>query len=72
MVTIYDIAEATGYSAPTVSKALNGLGSLSEETRQRIMDKAKELGYDAGFGPGKFANDVATFCVKEMVRRGIR
>ncbi len=32
---------------------------------------AKELGYDAGFGPGKFANDVATFFVKEMVRRGI-
>ena len=30
---------------------------------------AKELGFDAGFGPGKFANDVATFCVKEMVRR---
>ena len=33
---------------------------------------AKELGYDAGFGPGKFANDVASFCVKEMVRRGIK
>ncbi|BDC94430.1 LacI family DNA-binding transcriptional regulator [Treponema bryantii] len=46
MVTIYDIAEATGYSAPTVSKALNGLGSLSEETRQRIINKAKELGYE--------------------------
>ena len=46
MVTIYDIAEATGYSAPTVSKALNGLGSLSEETRQRILDKAKEMGYE--------------------------
>ncbi len=46
MVTIYDIAEATGYSAPTVSKALNGQGSLSEETRQRILDKAKELGYE--------------------------
>lgn len=46
MVTIYDIAEATGYSAPTVSKALNGLGSLSEETRQKIIDKANELGYE--------------------------
>ncbi len=46
MVTIYDIAEATGYSAPTVSKALNGQGSLSEETRQRIVSKAKELGYE--------------------------
>ncbi len=33
---------------------------------------AKELGYDAGFGAGKFADDVATFAVKEMVRRGMK
>jgi beta-lysine 5,6-aminomutase beta subunit len=31
---------------------------------------AKELGYDAGFGPGKYADDVAAFAVKEMVKRG--
>ncbi|MCL2406876.1 MAG: cobalamin-dependent protein [Defluviitaleaceae bacterium] len=30
---------------------------------------AKELGYDAGFGPGKFAEDVASFFVTEMTRR---
>lgn len=30
---------------------------------------AKELGYDAGFGRKKYAEDVATFFVKEMVRR---
>jgi beta-lysine 5,6-aminomutase beta subunit len=30
---------------------------------------AKELGYDAGFGAGKFAEDVATFIVTEMVKR---
>ncbi|OPJ55545.1 lysine 5,6-aminomutase subunit beta [Alkalithermobacter paradoxus] len=30
---------------------------------------AKELGYDAGFGPGKYADDVATFAVTEMVSR---
>ncbi len=30
---------------------------------------AKELGYDAGFGPGKYANDVATFAVHEMIER---
>ena len=30
---------------------------------------AKELGYDAGFGPGKYADDVATFFAEEMVRR---
>ena len=32
---------------------------------------AKELGYDAGFGPRKFAEDCATFAVEEMVRRGL-
>lgn len=32
---------------------------------------AKELGYDAGFGAGKFAEDVATFAVTEMVKRGM-
>ncbi|MBN2878299.1 MAG: cobalamin-dependent protein [Clostridia bacterium] len=30
---------------------------------------AKELGYDAGFGSGKFADDVATYIVKEMAKR---
>lgn len=32
---------------------------------------AKELGFDAGFGAGKFAEDVATFAVTEMVKRGM-
>jgi len=32
---------------------------------------AKELGYDAGFGPGKYADDVATFAVTEMVKRNL-
>ncbi|XMB86183.1 OAM dimerization domain-containing protein [Mycoplasmatota bacterium WC44] len=30
---------------------------------------AKELGYDAGFGPKKYADDVASFVVQEMVNR---
>ncbi len=30
---------------------------------------AKELGYDAGFGPGKYAEDVASFAVLELLRR---
>ena len=38
----------------------------------RITQKlAKELGYDAGFGPGKFADDVATFAITELVKRKI-
>jgi len=30
---------------------------------------AKELGYDAGFGPGTYAEIVATFAIKELMRR---
>jgi len=33
---------------------------------------AKELGYDAGFGPGKFAQHVASFFVTEMTGRGLK
>ncbi|SFB32460.1 OAM dimerization domain-containing protein [Clostridium frigidicarnis] len=33
---------------------------------------AKELGYDAGFGPGKYADDVATFAVTEITSRGLK
>ena len=33
---------------------------------------AKELGYDAGFGPNTYAEDVASFVVQEMKRRGMR
>jgi beta-lysine 5,6-aminomutase beta subunit len=33
---------------------------------------AKELGYDAGFGAGKYGDDVASFAVTEMVKRGMK
>lgn len=33
---------------------------------------AKELGYDAGFGAGTYAEDVASFAVQEMVNRGMK
>lgn len=35
-------------------------------------DMAKELGYDAGFGPGKFAEDVASFFVDEFIKRKMK
>ena len=33
---------------------------------------AKELGYDAGFGSGTYGDDVASFVVTEMVKRGMK
>lgn len=33
---------------------------------------AKELGYDAGFGSGSYADDVASYIAKEAAKRGIK
>ena len=44
-VTIQDIADSLGLSRNTVSKALNNTGILAEETRQKILTRAAEMGY---------------------------
>ena len=44
-VTIRDVARASDVSVGTVSKALNQTGSLSQETRTRVIAVAKELGF---------------------------
>jgi LacI family transcriptional regulator len=45
MITIKDIAHLAGVSYATVSRALNGRPDVNEETRSRIFDLARELGY---------------------------
>ncbi len=45
MATIYDIARAIGVSQTTVANALKGKGNISEATRERILQYAKEVGY---------------------------
>jgi LacI family transcriptional regulator len=44
-VTIQDIADALGVSRNTVSKAINNTGVLAEATRQKVLEKAIEMGY---------------------------
>nr|WP_296908416.1 LacI family DNA-binding transcriptional regulator [uncultured Marvinbryantia sp.] len=44
-VTIQDIADALGVSRNTVSKAINNTGILADSTRERILQKAVEMGY---------------------------
>ncbi|HEX5119943.1 MAG TPA: LacI family DNA-binding transcriptional regulator [Pseudonocardiaceae bacterium] len=43
--TISDVAQLAGVSIGTVSKALNGRGSLREETRHRVLSAAEQLGF---------------------------
>lgn len=47
MVSMKDIAQRCGVSVATVSKALNGQSDISAETRIRIENAAREMGYMA-------------------------
>jgi len=54
--TIRDIARAAGVSVSTASKGLNGKGRMRPETRQRIIDVAREL----DFRPNRNASSLTT------------
>lgn len=46
-VTIRHVAKAAGVSVTTVSDSLSGKGRLPEETRKKVLETAKSLGYQA-------------------------
>lgn len=71
-VTLQDIADALNISRNTVSRALNNPGTVSDETRNRIFQKAVEMGYkqsllasslkeDSSAPPPGGANEIALF-----------
>lgn len=55
-VTIKDIAKKAGYSVTTVSRALNGYDDVNEDTREKIIAVARELGYY----PNRIAQQLVT------------
>jgi LacI family transcriptional regulator len=50
-ITINDVARAAGVSRQTVSRALNDKGEIDGDTKQRVLDAARDLGYR----PSRFA-----------------
>jgi LacI family transcriptional regulator len=54
--TIKDVAERAGVSIATVSRALNDRGDVSGETRERVREVAREVGYS----PDPTARSLAT------------
>ena len=44
-ILVQDIADALNLSRTTVSKVLNNSGSVSPQTRERVLHKAAELNY---------------------------
>ena len=44
-ITSKDIANLLGISRGTVDRALNNRGRISEATKKKVLDKAREIGY---------------------------
>ena len=51
MITAKELAKMLGVSPSAVSIALNGREGVSDETRKRILDEARRLGYKGMRGP---------------------
>ncbi|SFA74753.1 transcriptional regulator, LacI family [Rhizobium sp. NFR07] len=58
-VTIQAVADAVGLSKYAVSRSLAGKSGVSEETRRRIADAAKSLGYAKAITRLNAARDIA-------------
>jgi len=56
MVTIKDVAKAAGVAVSTASYALNGVDKVSEQTKEKVLKKAKELNYT----PNSIARNLKT------------
>lgn len=67
-VTMSDIASELGCSTVTVSKALGDKDGVSEELRQRIKQKANEMGYRAS-GISKSSGEVMTYNIGVLVSK---
>ena len=45
MPTIRDVAKRLNLSITTVSRALDGYSDVAEDTRQKVIETAQEMGY---------------------------
>lgn len=61
-MTIYDISEKAGVSIATVSRVLNGSSSVSDKTRQKVLDVIDQYGYT----PNAFARGLGLNTMKTI------
>ena len=55
-VTIYEVAKAAGVSLATVSRVINKQANVTQETKERVEETIKRLGYR----PNALAQGLAT------------
>lgn len=74
-VSIRDVAKAAGVTVGTVSRAFNGYTDIREETKQTILQVAKDLGYVPNLNArrlsGKNCQTLAIILVGFMSDRGL-
>lgn len=56
-ITIKDIARVAGVSYSTVSKALNNSPLVKDDTKRKITDLAKEMGYEPNFAAQRLVSN---------------
>jgi len=76
--TLHDIANQTGVSVMTVSRALADKPGVSAETKRRVMEAARRLGYTAGASVrttgrstntiGVAVNHIGTEYIEQIIR----
>lgn len=62
LMTIYDISEKAGVSIATVSRVLNGSSSVSEKTKQKVLDVISQYEYT----PNAFARGLGLNTMKTI------
>ncbi|WP_018142544.1 LacI family DNA-binding transcriptional regulator [Alloscardovia criceti] len=76
-VSITDVARSSAVSVSTVSYVMNGKRSISEETKKRVIDAAKSLGYvpknharalELGLGEARYHRDTKVLALSSPVR----
>ncbi len=78
MVTLKEIAQECNVSVTTVSNILNGKAKAGEETRQKVLQAVKEMGYQPNYIAqglrnskthtiGIIAEDIAQFTTPDMI-----
>lgn len=63
LATIYDIAKRVDLAPSTISRVLNNIGYISEETRTKVLSAAKKLNYR----PNHIAKSLKTSETKQII-----